>query len=173
MILIYTVLGRLLWNCNRLETDIINIRGLARIVRVLSLWSGVNYGFVTEPWHSCHVLFLCECAGFECARALRSLVCVPCFVLERGVQIPVFRRVLCCCTQFVFYRLRAFMLCLVLCGTQLVYFIDYVLSCLVWTHGLWVFPLAACSCPVLHNGWWFVCWPCACVFVLCEHIALS
>ncbi len=28
-----------------------------------------------------------------------------------------------------FYRLRAFMLCLVLCGTQLVYFIGCVLSC--------------------------------------------
>ncbi len=26
--------------------------------------------------------------GFECARAVRSLVCVPCFVLERGVWIP-------------------------------------------------------------------------------------
>ncbi len=25
---------------------------------------------------------------FECARAVRSLVCVPCFVLERGVRIP-------------------------------------------------------------------------------------
>ncbi len=28
-----------------------------------------------------------------------------------------------------FYWLHAFMLCLVLCGTQLVYFIGYVLSC--------------------------------------------
>ncbi len=26
--------------------------------------------------------------GFECARVVRSLVCVPCFVLERGVRIP-------------------------------------------------------------------------------------
>ncbi len=92
-------------------------------------------------------------AQYECAQALRSLVCVPCFVLERGVQIPVFRRVLCClhtvrvlsatsirvmsCAVWhaacVFHLLRAFMF-----------------SCLVWTHGLWVFPLAACSCPVLH-----------------------
>ncbi len=23
------------------------------------------------------------------------------------------------------------------------------------------------------HGWWFVCWPCACVFVLCAHMALS
>ncbi len=34
-----------------------------------------------------------------------------------------------CCTQFMFYRLRAFLLCLVLCGTQLVYFIGCVFSC--------------------------------------------
>ncbi len=26
--------------------------------------------------------------GFDCARAVGSLVCVPCFVLERGVRIP-------------------------------------------------------------------------------------
>ncbi len=36
------------------------------------------------------------------------------------------------------------------------------------------FSLAACfhvlmSC--FKHGWWFVCWPCACVFVLCEHVA--
>ncbi len=26
--------------------------------------------------------------SFECARAVRSLVCMPCFMLERGVRIP-------------------------------------------------------------------------------------
>ncbi len=128
--------------------------------------------------------------GFDCARAVRSLVCVPCFVLERGVRIPALMswdsvfvsgfehsrsifchcvsarsqvrstarspcpRVFCCvaCSS-CFYRLRAFMLYLVLCGTQLVYFIGCMLSCchvLCWTHGLWVFSLAACSCLVLH-----------------------
>ncbi len=35
----------------------------------------------------------------------------------------------CCCMQFVFYRLRAFMLCLVVCGTQLVFLMGCVLSC--------------------------------------------
>ncbi len=45
-----------------------------------------------------------------------------------------------------------------------------MLSCLVWTRGLWV--LISCvfvSC--FAHGWWFVSWPCACVFVLCEHMA--
>ncbi len=117
-------------------------------------------GFVTEPWHYCHVMFSRERAGFERAQ-------MPCFVLERGVQIPgthvlsfgflsgfvhsrsafclivwvcgrEFAPATCssvhvccvlCCTQFMFYRLRAFLLCLVLCGTQLVYFIGCVFSC--------------------------------------------
>ncbi len=38
-------------------------------------------------------------------------------------------RVLWCAHSSCFYRLRAFMLCLELCGTQLVYFIGCVLSC--------------------------------------------
>ncbi len=37
--------------------------------------------------------------------------------------------VLCCCTQFTFDQMHAFMSCLVLCGTQLVYFIGCVISC--------------------------------------------
>ncbi len=57
-------------------------------VRVLSLRSSVIHGFVTEPWYSHHVrVFMWE-RGFECARVARSLVCVPCFMLERGVWIP-------------------------------------------------------------------------------------
>ncbi len=47
----------------------------------------------------------------------------------------------------------------------------FMLSCLVWTRGLWVFSLAVCSCPVLHMAGDLFCWPCACVFVLCEHMA--
>ncbi len=45
------------------------------------------------------------------------------------------------------------LLSLVLYGTQLVFFTGCVLSCLscfVWTRGLWVSLLAACSSPVLH-----------------------
>ncbi len=70
----------------------------AHFVRVTSLRSGVIHGFVTEPWHFRHVLFLTAC--------------------------------------FFFYWLRTFML-----------------SSLVWTRGLWVFSLVACSC--FAHGWWF------------------
>ncbi len=94
---------------------------------------------------------------------MRSLVCVPCFMLERGVRIPALLsfgfvsssdtrapcsvslcecavssslgRALFCPHVFCgvarsscFYRLRAFMLCLVLCGTQLVFLIGCMLS---------------------------------------------
>ncbi len=52
-------------------------------VRVLSLRSSVIHGFVTEPWYSHHVRVFMWARGFECAR-----VCVPCFMLERGVRIP-------------------------------------------------------------------------------------
>ncbi len=73
----------------------------AHFVRVTSLRSGVIHGFVTEPWHFRHVLFLTAC--------------------------------------FFFYWLRTFML-----------------SSLVWTRGLWVFSLVACSCPVLHMAGDFI-----------------
>ncbi len=55
-----------------------------------------SQGSVTSVWfyswfcdralHSRHVRVSCEC--FERARAVCSLVCVPCFMLGRGVQIP-------------------------------------------------------------------------------------
>ncbi len=157
------------------------------IVRVLSLRSSVIHGFVTEPWYSHHVRVFMWARGFECARVARSLVCVPCFLLERGVWIPAlmswvlvtwrgsdtrapfsvivwvrgleFARhrallstcVLLCCTQFVFLSAAcSYVICCAVWHTACI-FIGCVLSCcLVWTRGLWVFSLAACSCPVLH-----------------------
>ncbi len=72
-----------------------------------------------------------------------------------------------------FYRLRAFMLCLVLCGTQLVYSLascfHVVMSCVnMW---LMSFLISCVFVSCFAHGWWFVCWPCACVFVLCEQMA--
>ncbi len=153
--------------------------------------------------------------GFECARAARSLVCVPCFVLERGVRIPALMswvsvscrgsdtrapcsvslceraarvrsaarslvHVCCvcvcvwCCTQFVFLSAVCIhiMSCAVWHAAHVFHWLRaFMLSCLVWTRGLWVFSLAACSCPVLHMAGDLFCWPCACGFVLCEHMA--
>ncbi len=41
---------------------------------------------------------------------------------------------------------------------------------IVWVCGL-EFSLVTCSCPVLHMAGDLFCWSCACVFVLCEHMA--
>ncbi len=76
----------------------------------LLTWVSVSLGSDT---HAPFSVSLCERAGLELAR-LRALL---------------FTCVLCVCTQFMFYRLCTFMLCLMLCGTQLVIFIGCVLSC--------------------------------------------
>ncbi len=146
--------------------------------------------------------------GFECARTVRSLVCVPCFVFERGVRIPALMswvlcrgsdtrapfsvslcecaissslgrtlfcpRVFCCVARSsCFYLVRAFMLYLMLCGTQLVYSLaacfHVVMSCV----NTWImsFLISCVFVSCFAHGWWFVCWPYACVSVLCEHVA--
>ncbi len=144
---------------------------------------------------------------------VRSLVCVPCFVLERGVRIPALMswvsvscrgsdtrapcsvslceraarvhlaarslvHVCCvcvwCCTQFVFLSAACIyvMSCAVWHAAPVFHWLRaFMLSCFVWTRGLWVFSLAACLCPVLHMAGDLFCWPCACVFVLREHMA--
>ncbi len=88
-------------------------------------------GFVSGFGHSYPRLGLAVGAcGLEFARAVRS-----------SVQVHSL-------SSFSFL-----LFCLVLCGTQLVFFTGCVLSCLscfVWTLGLWVSLLAAFSCPVLH-----------------------
>ncbi len=71
----------------------------------------------------------------------RVLFCPPvlCFVLLHAVHVlsAAWIHVISCAVWHAacfFHGLPAFML-----------------SCLVWTCGLWVFSLAACLCPVLHN----------------------
>ncbi len=143
----------------------------------------------------------------ECARAVRSLslVCVSCFVSERGVRIPALMswvsvscrgsdtRAPCSVSSCEFARPRALLSTCVLLWCAACVFIGcvcehvvYELShwLCVWTRGLWVVSLAVCvntwfmscliSCVFVScsaHGWWFVCWPCACVCVLCEHVA--
>ncbi len=70
-------------------------------------------------------------------------------------------------------RETAFMLYLVLCGTQLVYSLaacfHVVMSCVnTW---LMSFLISCVFMSCFAHGWWFVCWPCACVSVLCEYVA--
>ncbi len=104
-----------------------------------------------------HFLSLCECAV---SSSLGTAHSCP--------------RVFCCVARSsCFYRLRAFMLYLVLCGRQLVYSLavcfHVVMSCVnTW---LMSFLISCVFMSCFAHGWWFFCWPCACVSVLCEHVA--
>ncbi len=132
-----------------------------------------------------HALF-CVGSGGVRIPALMSWVSVscrgsdtraPCSVslCERAARVRSAARSLvhvCCvwCCNAVSCFLSAACIHVMSCAVwhaALVFFIGCVLSCcrvLVWTHGLWVFSLAACSCPVLHMAGDLFCWPCACVF---------
>ncbi len=58
------------------------------------------------------------------------------------------------CSTFCLFVWVCVHLCYILCCVARSLCIQwlraFMLSCLVWTRGLWVFSLATCSCPVLH-----------------------
>ncbi len=97
-----------------------------------------------------HVLSFGFVSGFGHSRSTFCLfvgVCAVSSSLGRTLFCP---RVFCCVARSsCFYRLGAFMLYLVLCGTQLVYFIGCVLSC----------------CHVLNT--WLMSFLISCVFMSC------
>ncbi len=166
------------FSCERVASSVLESRALSSACLV-SCWS-VVFG----SRHSClefrsrdgvrtlalHFLSSCECA--VSSSLPRTLVHV-CFVVARSS---------------CFYRLHAFMLYLVLCGTQLVYSLaacfHVVMSCVnTW---LMSFLISCVFMSCFAHGWWFVCWPCACVSVLwvrgfcpsflcatCSHVNLS
>ncbi len=117
----------------------------------------LSFGHVTGFGHSRSIFCHCVCAV---SRSLGTAHSCP--------------RVFCCVARSsCFYRLRAFMLYLVLCGTQLVYSLaacfHVVMSCVnTW---LMSFLISCVFMSCFAHGRWFVCWPCACVSVLCEHVA--
>ncbi len=153
------------FSCERAASSVLESRALSSACLV-SCWS-VVFG----SRHSClefrsrdgvrtlalHFLSLCECAV---SSSLGTAHSCP--------------RVFCCVARSsCFYRLRAFMLYLVLCGTQLVYSLaacfHVVMSCVnTW---LMSFLISCVFMSCFPHGWWIVCWPCACVFVLCEYMA--
>ncbi len=131
---------------------------------LVSCWS-VVFG----SWHSCLEFRFVSGLGHSrsvsvivCARSrvhsLRALLST-CVLLLHAVRVSIG-----CVHSCLYLCCVARSLCISLAAC-----FHVVMS--VWTRGLWVFSLAACSCLVFAHGWWFVCWPCACVFVLCEHVA--
>ncbi len=154
-------------------------------VRVLSLRSSVIHGFVTEPWYSHHVRVFMWARGFECARVTRSLVCVPCFMLERGVWIPALMSlvsvtwrgsdtrapfsVIVWVRGLEFARHRALLSTCVLCCTQFVFLSAaciYVYLVLCGTQ--LVYLLAACFHVVMSCvNTWLMSFLISCVFMSC------
>ncbi len=113
------------FSCERAASSVLESRALSSACLV-SCWS-VVFG----SRHSCF-----EFRSRDGVRtlALHFLSLCECAVSSSLGTAHSCPRVFCCVARSLcFYRLRAFML-----------------SCLVWTRGLWVFSLAACSCPVLH-----------------------
>ncbi len=128
--------------------------------------------------------------GFECARVARSLICVPCFMLERGVWIPALMfwvsvtwrgsdtrapfSVIVWVRGLEFARHRALLsTCVLLCCTQFVFLSAACIYVVMFCVNTWImsFLISCVFMSCFAHGWWFVCWPCACVSVLCEHVA--
>ncbi len=110
----------------------------------------LTFGFVTGFWHSrsmlCLVVWVCS-LEFAWPHTLLTTCFVFCVVARSSC----------------FYRLCAFMFCLVLSGTQLVFFISCVFVS-SFAHGWWFVLLAMCLCFcfVWAHGFVLVfCVPCA------------
>ncbi len=105
-----------------------------------------------------HVLSLCGSVRSPVCSAARSCVHV-CFVVLHAV--PVFIGcmhscyILCCVAHSLCISLAACFHVVMSCVNT--WLMSFLISCVFM------------SC--FAHGWWFVCWPCACVFVLCEHVA--
>ncbi len=108
----------------------------------------LSFGFVSGFGHSRSMFCLIVSRVRSAARASVHV----CFVSLHAVRVFVHScYVLCCVARSLCFSLAE---CF-----------HVVMSC------VWVFSLATCSCPVLHMAGDLFCWPCACVFVLCEHMA--
>ncbi len=116
----------------------------------------LSFGHVTGFGHSRSIFCHCVSARSRVRSAPRTLVHV-CFVVLHAVRVSIgcvqLCYMLCCVARSLYIHwLRAFMLSCV--NTWLM---SFLISCVFM------------SC--FAHGWWFLCWPCACVFVLCEHVA--
>ncbi len=99
--------------------------------------SCLEFRFVSGFGHS-HSIF-CHCVSVRSrVRSTPHTLVHVCFVVLHAVRVSIGCMHLC------------YILCCVARSLDIHWLRAFVLSCLVWTRGLWVFSLAACSCPVLH-----------------------
>ncbi len=106
-----------------------------------------------------HVLSFGFVSGFGHSRSMFCLIVWACGSSSLGRALSCPRVCVWCCTQSVFLSAACIhvMSCAVWHAARVFHWLRaFMLSCLVWTRSLWVFSLAACSCPVLHMAGDFV-----------------
>ncbi len=91
-------------------------------------------------------------------RSIPHTLVQVCFVVLHAVRVSIgccICYILCCVARSLYIHwLQSFHVVMSCVNTWLM---SFLISCLFM------------SC--FAHGWWFVCWPCACVSVLCEHLA--
>ncbi len=158
-------------------------------------------------WQSPDTPIMSGFCGFECARVVRSLVCVPCFVwsVVFGFRHSCLefrfvtgfghsRSIFCHCVSarslvrsrphtlvhvcfVVLHAVRVSIgcvhLCYILCCVARSLYIHWLRAFMLSCVNTWLmsFLISCVFMSCFAHGWWFVCWPCACVSVLCEHVA--
>ncbi len=132
------------------------------LVLFMVLWQSPDTP-VMSCFHASARLRVCSSRALS---RLRALFHVGAWCSDSGTHVLSFGYV----TGFGHSRSTFCLLYLVLCGTQLVYSLaacfHVVMSCVnTW---LMSFLISCVFMSCFAHGWWFVCWPCACV--LCEHV---
>ncbi len=93
-------------------------------------------------------------------------------VWVRGLEFARHRALLSTCVLLlhaVRVSIGCVHLCYILCCVARSLYIHVVMSCVnTW---LMSFLISCVFMSCFAHGWWFVCWPCACVSVLCEYVA--
>ncbi len=174
-----------------LETVVLLLQGSVHfgLVLFMVLWQSpdtpvmscfhVSALFCVGAWCSdpgTHVLSFGFMSGFGHSRSMFCLVVWAC-----GLEFALLRALLSTCLGVARQAVRVFIGCMhschVLCCvarsscTSLAACFHVVMSCVnTWLMSILI-SCGACSCPVLHMAVDLFCWPCACGFVLCEHMA--
>ncbi len=152
-----------LFSCERAASSMLEPCAISSACLV-SCWS-VVFG----SWHSCLEFRFRVGVRTLVLHVLSHFVSMRCRVRSAACFSVL---VLCCVCCFVRLDYHV-MFCALLCGTSFCFSLaacfHVIMSCLnTW---LMSFLISYMFVSCFAHGLWFVCWPCACVFVLCEHMA--
>ncbi len=125
------------FECARVARSLVCVHCFVWSVVFGSRHSCLEFRFVSGFKHSRSIFGHCVSAQSRVRSTPHTLVHV-CFVVLHAVRVSIGCVHLC------------YILCCVACSLYIHWLRVFMLSCLVWTRGLWVFSLAVRSCPVLH-----------------------